>query len=388
MEEFKYILLMFVVSFVLFIRLRFNSGEKKRKPIPYLVINTIFVLLFIFYFAFRLIYSKDGVIIGGVDAPVYKARFENATGNFIEALKMQEYEFGYGTFVYVVRLFTNNYVVFECIYYLITFTMIFYIIDNLHMKFNLVSLILIFVYIVMPLFDSMNIARNIFSFFISFCAVIKFSQNKKWSCLILSVIAISVHLSAVLLIPVYILYRLVKNDTQTKPNKLIYFIIFVSVLIVFFVGITVLEIILASTKYSAYFEGSTSFPFGLLIERFTAAGLYLFLAIKTKEDIKLSKIGLILLVVGIDITLLQIRLPILYRVNSICSIGCFIVYNNINKDHKDSLVKGLTPTKVFINVVLIAFVAFKISSLLSDAIASYGLLPHYFYWEDIKNIRL
>ena len=381
MEGFKYVIHLLLLTIFFYASVAYHWTKKKRKwQFVYYIVSFALIIFLSVYLAFRDIYFDGEIITGGMDAHVYKERFENATSMpLAESLAYQQYEYGYGLFVYFIRLLTPSYIVYEIIYYAILFIVASATLRILDLRKGIVSFILIFVYIAIPFFDSMNIARNMLAYFLAMLSLALFSKKKTVSSLIIAAIASSIHISAIILFAIYFAYMLMSKGKK-KRVKIAFVIVISLFTIAAFVLINVFRPILLTTKYALYFvTGNGQLPIGLIIERFAALLLYLIFIKKRIIDKRYVYLSLVTLGVAIAVSFLQLALPVLYRVNVICGIGCFFTFNMLNTGYQ-SLQKSNCKRLAYA-VVVLAFFALKINSTVTETIQSYGLDSHQYVWE-------
>ncbi len=385
MEKFIFVLMMFLVTLILYTKVLYNNRIIRHKyKIQYKTIYFLFLLFFLIYFSCRAIYVDDGVHIGGADAIVYKGRFEEANLSLFQSIKKQEYEPGYAILVYIVRLFTDNFTVFLVVYYLIVFLLIGYSLNRINFKSGIVSFSLIFIFIVIPLFDSMNLMRNMLAYFIALSSFLKMSKRKYSSGIILALLATSIHISAIILVPVFLTFYILsaKSIRKIKNTQIGFLLCLVFIFLSIYSAIFLLKPFILTTKYSMYFNTQgTQFAYGMFIERLSV--VFLFFFINKKRNINnrgLLDYGIITTIFGLAFTLLQIEVPILYRVNMICSIGSFFTLVMLNNSY--SCLKQSNCKRFIYATITLLLLVFKISSLVTDSIDNYSLLPHYYIWEE------
>ena len=381
MEGFKYVIHLLLLTVFFYASVAYHWTKKKRKwQFVYYIVSFALIIFLSVYLAFRDIYFDGEIITGGMDAHVYKERFENATSMpLAESLAYQQYEYGYGLFVYFIRLLTPSYIVYEIIYYAILFIVASATLRILDLRKGIVSFILIFVYIAIPFFDSMNIARNMLAYFLAMLSLALFTKKKTISSLVIAAIASSIHISAIILFAIYFAYLLMSRSKKKKAK--IAFVIVISLFtIAASVLINVFRPILLTTRYALYFAaGNGQLPIGLIIERFAALALYLIFIKKRIIDKRYVYLSLVTLGVAIAVSFLQLALPVLYRVNVICGIGCFFTFNMLNTGYQS--LKKSNCKRLAYAVVVLAFFALKINSTVTETIQSYGLDSHQYVWE-------
>ncbi len=381
MDAFKYILSVLLLTVLFYASTVYITSKKKSKyQIAYYIFVCFLVIFFLVYFSCRLIYANDSTSIGGVDAIIYKTRFENATGSFFESVKDQQYEFGYATIVYMFRQVTDSYVVYQVIYYLFLFALVFYILKLLRLKRGLISFVLIFVYISIPFFDSMNITRNMLAYFLSMLSIVLMYRKRTIPSLLIALFATTIHISAIILLAIYLTYYIICNSKR-KKLKYVYVLTIIISVIVLTIMISIFRPVFLKTKYASYFEsGNGKVPYGLMVERFAAIFIYFLLKKKRIANKRLNMMSLVIISFAVVITFLQLSLPILYRINVICGIGCFLVFAMMGNGYK--ALRKTNCKRLAYSFIIMALFVFKINSTVTDTISSYGLVPHYYNWEE------
>lgn len=280
-----------------------NFKKNNRYSTISLFLLSISCIVFVMFSSFRRI--EYGY--GGRDAITYKNYFLSVNTNFVEALKIQNYEWGYSILVWIGRMITNNYSFFLLFIYSFMFIGV-----ALFLKLGTWNKYYIFTIALMIslLLNSFNINRVILAVTIGLIVYKSLCEKKILRSFLLTILAISIHVSSVILLPCILLVILLKKQVKFnwKINLLLVFLFSMITIGTFkiFFGL------IASSKYGIY-DQSSSIAWPTYIVIFI---VFLLSVAKYKSMIELNsnnEVFIKILPMGLMVAPLQMEFPILYR---------------------------------------------------------------------------
>lgn len=306
-----YLIILTILTFVTFIayRISFHTRPKFTAPVN-LRYNSVSIIILIFAYIPMIIFSVYRVIdigVGGIDAMAYKQYFLGAKGTWSEALEFQNYEIGYSTIVWIFRQVSDHYTLLLFFIYTMMFILLIkyvkYITWN---KYTLPSVFLLFGMII----SSFNTTRVILAVFIGLIVYIAIYNRKYLHAILLSVLAATIHVSAIILFPAIAISYLVNNKNKVNIKKLILYIVGIAMISV--VSLEILSPYINNSKYHVYNE-----EHGIALQTYIIIFIVFILSIlKFRDMIKVNSFNgtlITILPIGLIILPLQMEYSILYR---------------------------------------------------------------------------
>lgn len=200
-------------------------------------------LYFILFYVFIKI-GPEG--IGGNDSFVYLTRFQEADGPLLESLFKQDNEPGYGLLIWLIRNFTGNYRVVLLFNYTVIFLCQLYFFRHFYWdKYSFMSYVLLS----LVTLTGICILRIVLCIHIALIIFIKIKETKYLQALLLTAIAVSIHLSAVILFPVIVICKLFRNNIYHKKW---FWLFYPGAMLLLALVLKISEVIIRNTKYSIY----------------------------------------------------------------------------------------------------------------------------------------
>ena len=226
----------------------------------------IYLSISIFLISFREIGVIDGIIYGGTDAPAYLSIYNSANIAFLDSLLVQFYEPGYATIVWFFSSYIGGYEIFQVfIYAFIYGTLYFYLKFFKPNGYLLVPILMLSFMVV----SSLNILRVTVAIFIGFYVFYFLFKEKFFKAFLISILAVSVHTSAIFLLIMLAFYLLFN-----KLGKINYWSVYLLFLALLFIAsFFVLPGLLSSHRLGVYNENEGEFS----LNTFIVASIVIFL---------------------------------------------------------------------------------------------------------------
>jgi hypothetical protein len=330
----------------------------------YLPFLALLFLLFIIFTAFRLIENNG---IGGMDAFVYKMRFENATGSLVQSLIKQGNEPLYGLFVWIVRKITSDFRLFLVIFYGI----IFVIQIKLLSKVNITNITVLayFTICFLSILISFCLMRNTMSMFIASLAYLFLDKKKYKTALIIITMATFIHFSALICYPVWVACcSFDRNRFDLKKIVLFFCVLFLAA---FAIRPYLSNIfIMVDIKYSVYLN-SSSLAVNTFLGRFYILLLSLLKWKVLVNHNHFNRIMFVVLLFNFLVLPLQTVLPIVYRMLSMSDLVALFLIPELFTVYV--LKKRKYVINLFIRLSLIGYLLMQFYSFATKGIFAYGL---------------
>lgn len=311
MDKIPYFIVLLIISigtnFALNIATKIKNERIDKMELRYSNISKIILLyiyiIFIFFSAFRII--EPG--LGGIDAYGYKMFFLNSTTTLKESLLMQNYEPGYGIFIWGMRQLTDNYI----LVLLIVNSFIFLLFINFFKYVNRGKIRFFSIYLLaMQLFMGFNIQRIMVAIFIGTLVYINIYKKKYIVSFCLILFALSIHISSIILIPVLLVNIIIDKKEQMDVKKLVFLV--TSIFLFSIIIINMFSTFLTSGKYYVYSNNG-----GIAVGFYSFSTVLFLLSIKKyKQLIELNPFNKTLITslpISIVVLPLQMKYSILYR---------------------------------------------------------------------------
>ena len=262
-------------------------------------------LAFLIYMGFT-VFRPIAIGIGGTDSHHYQDYFLAAKGSLSHGLSVQFYERGYAVFVWLIRQFTSSYRVLLFIVHGFIFTSTIALMKRI--TFNKYSWITLSALVFLALY-SVNTIRIILAVAIVYHVYIRLLDGKLYTAILLAIIALSVHISAAIALPMGLVYIIKRNEKNYDISSLL------KTIIIFVLGTFVLinmaDFCINQTKYIFYdADEGIAFPSFIM---FLVVFIYALIAGFDKSEDKVLQLFTYLLPVGLVILPLQYRYAIMYR---------------------------------------------------------------------------
>jgi len=265
-------------------------------------------ILFLAYVVFITFFTFIGIDVGsgGNDALVYKTRFEQANIPLLASLKAQGWEWGYGFLIWLIRSVFSDYKAVLFLTFSFTFFSIIYFIK--YIKWNIYT-VLTYSMILMLVLTQTCLMRNMLSVSIGMFVYVMVYEKKYKKAFIFSTIAVSIHISALILFPIIVMCILLDNN-KFSLKKLSFYITLDVVLL--FILMSVASSLVSGSKYSVY--SSTE---GIALGTYSMFLIVLFFGFLRYKNLvarnQFNRTLLITLATGILCIVLQLRYSIAYR---------------------------------------------------------------------------
>ncbi|WP_170169110.1 EpsG family protein [Mesobacillus subterraneus] len=368
MERLPYIIILVIITLLIFISVRLSPPKTiaygSNKVFHYNILGNYILfqsyLVFILFTVFRLI--DEGY--GGIDAMAYKLYFIGSEGTWIESLNFQNYEFGYATMIWLVRNFTDDYKVVLFLIYTALFLMLVkyakYMTRNISTLFSLFLLLALII-------NSFNTTRVIIAVFIGLMVYILIYKEKYVKAVILSLFALSIHISSVILLPMIAISMMLRK--KMSFTRLIIWVLLTTILA--FISINVVETIIGNGKYYVYIN----YKEGIALQTYLIIFIVFLLSVyKYRELIEINSFNKTLITIlplAFVIIPLQLKYSILYRM---LLYFLPIVYTLIPSLLKAYSVRNFNSIYYApIKIGLITYLVLKIYIFINVELASAGL---------------
>lgn len=156
------------------------------------------VVAAIFLISFRTIGYKGEESYGGTDAPAYKSIYELANTDYASSLLVQFYEPGYASLVWFFSRFVGGYEYYQIFLYTLLYLSLLIFSRKLRPSFYV--LVTLF-FLNSMLVSSLNVLRVTVAVFVSLHIFYFLNSRKYFKAILISLIASSIHTSAVILFP-------------------------------------------------------------------------------------------------------------------------------------------------------------------------------------------
>lgn len=266
-------------------------------------------IIYIVFSIFRKIEFSGEFNIGGTDAAGYADYFAGAVAPYLEYIKITPMEKGFTTINWILRQFTSSYIFNLLFWHTLTFVLTIKFFQ--YLKFDKYS-IFAGLLILTNLISQFNTLRMSIGIAIGLIVLINLGKKKWLKALTLIIIAITIHNSGVILIPVWIVCLLIDKWNQFPIRKLVIYIGLGIIVSIF--AIKIVTIIFASSpKYEFYLGEKSSVAWGTDIAVFA---IFVLSILKYREMIEINpfnKILILTLPVCLICIPLQYEISIIYR---------------------------------------------------------------------------
>ena len=327
-------------------------------------------ILFLAYVVFITFFTFVGIDAGsgGNDALVYKTRFEQANIPLLASLKMQGMEWGYGFLIWLIRSVSSDYKAVLFVTFSFTFFSILYFIK--HIKWNAYT-VLTYPMILMLVLTQTCLMRNMLSVSIGMLVYVMVYEKKYRKASIFATIAVSIHISSLILFPIIVMCILLDNE-KFSIKKLSLFIILDVVLL--FILMNVSSSLVNGSKYSVY--NSTE---GIALGTYSMFLIVLFLGFFRYKNLvarnQFNRTLLITLATGILCIVMQLHYSIAYRMLLFYQPIMFALVSQLMEEYQIfSFRKNGGLFLVYIG--LFAYLVLIVYKFLSVGAVAYGLYPY------------
>ena len=370
MEKIPYLVILILLSLtIFFVKKFFVTKNVTLDSLPtsfkYNYIGKIWLFIIYIIYTFFTVFRVIDVGIGGIDAYVYKLYFLGAKTSWIEAIEYQNYEVGYATIIWLFRLLTDDYRF--VLFFLYTFMFIVLVVFVRYITFNMYTFLSIFLLLAL-IINSFNTLRVIIAVFIGMVVYIQLFKSKYLNSILLSIVAISIHISALILFPIISVHFIINKRKNISFKKLIFYVCSLSIITVVLMWLA--KPIIMNSNYHIYNnEGGIALQTYIMI-----LILFLLSVLKYKQMVNINKFNktlITILPIGLIILPLQMEYSILYRM-----VLYFlpIIYSLI-----PPLIRSLSITSIkkihyfFIKLGLVLYLILKIIIFFTVEVKSAGL---------------
>lgn len=167
-------------------------------------------ILFLAYVVYIIFFTFVGIDLGsgGKDALVYKNAFEHANLPLLESLKLQRMEWGYGFLIWLIRSAFSDYEVVLFVSFSFSFFAMLYFIKRI--RWNIYT-VLSYSIILILILTQTCLMRNILSASIGMITYVLLFEKKYKKAFVVATIAVSIHISSLILFPIIIMCILLDN---------------------------------------------------------------------------------------------------------------------------------------------------------------------------------
>jgi hypothetical protein len=329
-------------------------------------------ILFLAYVVFVIFFTFVVIATGseGNDAIIYKTRFEQANIPLFQSLKLQNNEWGYGFLIWLIRAVFSDYKVVLFTIFSFTFCAMIYFIRQIKWTtYTVLSYSMILVLVV----TGMCLIRNIFSVSLGMITYGLLYEKKYKKAFIVATIAVSIHISSLILYPIIIICIILDNE-KFSIKKLSFYIILSAIFLFILMGVA--SSLINGSKYSAY--NATE---GVAIATYMMFFIVLFLSFLRYENLvarnQFNRTLLIILATGSLCLVMQLRYSIAYRMLLFYIPITFALVSELMEEYKIfSFHKNGGMFVVYLG--LFSYVALIVYKFFSVGAVSYGLYPYIF----------
>lgn len=327
-------------------------------------------ILFLAYVVFIIFFTFVGIDAGsgGNDALIYKERFEQANIPLLESLKFQRMEWGYGLFIWLIRAAFSDYKVVLFATFSFTFFSILYFIK--HIIWNAYT-VLSYSMILILVLTQTCLMRNMLSVSIAMLIYVLLYEKKYRKAFIFATIAVSIHISSLILFPIIIMCILLDNKMFTI-KKLSFYIVLDAIFL--FILMAVASNFVSGTKYSVYTATQ-----GVAIGTYSMFFIVLFLSFFRYKNLvarnKFNRTLLITLATGTLVVVIQLRYSIAYRMLLFYQPIMFALVSELMEEYKIFSFRK-NGALLFIYIGLFTYLAVIVYKFFSFGAVAYGLYPY------------
>lgn len=320
-----------VINAIITILLRRYSYNVKKKDDRKRYIYSFFFLIagYVIYIMFT-VFRTIKIGVGGVDSIAYKTIFLSAYNRrYLDFLLSTKEEFGFKTIIWIIRLFTDDYRYVLLLFHTIAYIGMCYFIKNIN---NDRETLLVYIFTFLNcsyLLYMINILRS--GLVVILCAdvIILLLKKDYIKAIFLLFFCITIHISAVILIPVVVWLLIKKYCKHADINRFI-----VLVIIMEEIALILLKRIIGSSAYYIYTNSE-----GISLRTYIIALLIiLIISWQKKENTNIESENDILKFIFICIPI-QMQYSIAYRMTIIFSPLLYLCMYKLFENNK--IFKGL-----------------------------------------------
>lgn len=208
------------------------------------------------YFVYILfaIFRKIDIGYGGTDAIAYYTFFMQASMPYMSYITSIHPEFGFSSILWILHRITNNYVIVLWIFHSFTYVLLLKFIRYIRCS-NIIAVMLLN----QVLFSQFNTLRMSICIAIALYILILLDESKFFNAIIWALLAISIHKSAAILLPMILANLYFRNKTITCMRFTMFVLIYSTIAFVLYIMIVNY---FSTTKYSVYFSGNNTYALG------------------------------------------------------------------------------------------------------------------------------
>ena len=290
-------------------------------------------------------------------------------GSLQHGLSVQYYERGYAVFVWFIRQFTSDYRVLLLIVHSFIYISTVNLLKNF--KYNMYTFIPVLALIFLAIY-SINTVRIIVALSIFYWVYDMLIKDKVLIAFILALLAVTVHISALIIFPVGMVYLCKKHIKLFNLKKL--WILIGAIMLLSFVGISLIKSLIEGSKYVIYAgEGSIAIPTYVMFSTICFLTYHYYDELEAKDD-HVVELLIYTLPIGLIILPLQFKYAILYRMlfyihPILYGLMPYIleVNNQIRMQNKKEFWA--------VRILIFTFVAYRIFSFFTAEIIDLGTFP-------------
>ena len=269
--------------------------------------NVLCILAYIIYIVFVLT-KKIDLGIGATDAYYYRDYFLSINTTLHDYLtNITTFEPGYSIISWFIRQYTSNYLVMLFVWHTLTFILL---INFMEVAYAHKTNFFVILLILSLLLTQLNTLRMSISISLSLYSMTQMNKKHWWVALLIIIAAISIQVSAVIMVPVWLISYIFSKKESISKALLTFFIILG--IICAAGSVRIIEWLVADTEKAVYLGQSS-----LSIGTYMAVIIILFLSYwKCREMIKINAFNRILML-ALPVCLicipLQYNISIMYR---------------------------------------------------------------------------
>ena len=365
-----YIIYGFIFSLILcgYCNAKFYAHQQKNYY-KYLLVLLFFS--FIIFTSFRVIFldTDDYTALGGIDATSYKKYFENANLSLKDYYSNNYSEPLYELFVWLTRKISSDFRLFLTIYYTIIFTIQIKILSKI--KISKSVFISYFAVCFLLIVTSFSAMRNVLSVFVSWMAFMALDEKNYTKSFLWITVSSLIHYSAVICFPMWFICCLSERKDGFSLKKAFQYWgggVMLIIMLLYFLPNLLLHV---KPEYIHYLNQPSEIAINQTIGR---SIIVLLVILKFKDLIRhnsMNRIMFIALLVTLYVPLLQIMLPIMYRMLLFGNLATFFLISELIAVFPLNRKRFLM--NFCINSVLLFYLLLTIISFSRNALPSYGL---------------
>lgn len=311
-EAFPYIGIVFLMTLLITPFVKRCPGISIKKMYSYGIqqVSSSYILVFFAYAIYIIfaIFKEIDIDIGSTDAYYYMTYYNEIPSSFkLYISEITTFEPGYSSVTWAFKQITKEYKIMLLFWHSLTFILIIKFLRNINLEKHSFLPVFIILFILISQFNTLRMSISIT---IALIALTYLNEEKWIKSFIAIIIAISMQVSAVIMIPVWMLYFLISKKNKYPIRQLLIYTAIAFIITIF--SIKYATGVIANTAKSTYLDES-SLAIGTYLAVFA---IFTFSIIKYKDMVELNKFNkLLILMLPICFLCipLQYNMAIMYR---------------------------------------------------------------------------